>query len=233
MPEDIAFDGEATEFTIPELKNYAIVDLDGHDPGVLTSVYSDRDFDLSADPSAPQWRSVPSVSAPLDTTVRSRWTRDSLYLLYTCPYRSLGLKPAPVLDRETPQLWNWDVAEAFIGADMKNIGQYREYQLSPQSEWVDLDIDVQNPKPGGGMPWNSGFKVRGRIDEAHKIWYGEMRIPLASIAERPFHAGDHLRLGLFRITGSSSDRELVAWQPSYRRSFHVPEAFGTLVLQPR
>jgi hypothetical protein len=240
MPEDLAVDKDATEFTIPELKTYAVIDLDARGPGVLTSVRSDRDFDLTADPKSPEWRSIPPAKVPLDvagqtlpmaaTEVRSRWTRDSLYLLYACPYRSLSLKPSPATDRETPQLWNWDVAEVFIGADMKNIGQYREYQVSPQGEWVDLDIDVVNPKPGGGMSWNSGFTVKARIDETHKIWYGEMRIPLSSIAARSFNAGDQMRVGLFRITGVPPERNLVAWQPSYRRNFHVPEAFGTLVL---
>jgi len=89
---------------------------------------------------------------------------------------------------------------------------------------------VQSPKPDGGMGWNSGFTVKARVDEAKKIWYGEMRIPLASIAAREFKAGDKLRLGLFRITGRPEEKNLVAWQPSFRRNFHVPEAFGTLVL---
>jgi hypothetical protein len=29
------------------------------------------------------------------TEVRSRWTKDSLYLLYVCPYEELYLKPDP------------------------------------------------------------------------------------------------------------------------------------------
>ena len=96
---------------------------------------------------------------------------------------------------------------------------------------MDLDIDVSNPKPEGGIGWNSGFQVKARIDEAAKIWYGEMRIPLASIAAREFKSGDRVRLGLFRITGPGDEHTLVAWQPSFRRNFHVPEAFGTLVLE--
>lgn len=239
MPaEDVVTDAGGTEFTIPELRAYAVVDLDAAETGTLKSAYSERDFDLTADPAAPQWRSTAAVrmdrgalgepAPPGVTEVRSRWTRDALYLLYSCPYRNLKLNPSPSTDRETPQLWNADVAEAFIGADAANIGQYREYQVSPQGEWVDLDIDVVSPKPAGGMGWNSGMTVKARIDEARKTWYGEMRIPLTSIAGRTFNAGDRLRLGLFRITGS--ERDLIAWQPSFRRSFHVPEAFGVLLL---
>jgi hypothetical protein len=241
MPEDIAMDDAATEFTIPEFRTYAVVDLDQHEPGTLASAHSDRNFALTADPNAEPWRSAPSVKVdrlasgdPVPTgatEIRSRWTSDSLYLLYICPFRQLYLKPDPFTDRDTPQLWNWDVAEAFIGADGQNIGQYREYQMSPQGEWVDLDIDVVHPKPDGGIAWNSGYEVKARIDNEHKIWYGEMRIPLASIAARQFKAGDRLRLGLFRIAGPPDERFLVAWQPSFRRNFHVPEAFGALVLR--
>ena len=66
---------------------------------------------------------------------------------------------------ETPRLWNWDVAEAFIGSDFERIGRYKEFQVSPQSEWVDLTIDRENPKGQEGMRWNSGYAVKGRIDQ--------------------------------------------------------------------
>ena len=241
MPaEDVVVDGTGTEFSIPDLKTYAVVDLDSKSPGELISKYSDRDFELTADPNAPVWRGTTPVKIATDafasalpfgaTEVRSRWTHGALYLLYSCPYTALNLKPAPDMSEETQQLWNWDVAEAFIGADITNIGAYREYQVSPQGEWIDLDIDVEQPKPDGGASWNSGMKVKARIDQARKVWYGEMRIPFQSIAARDFHPGNRLRLGLFRISGTEPDRSLAAWQPSFRRNFHVPEAFGTLVL---
>lgn len=242
MPaEDIVVDESGTEFTIPEIRNYAIVDLDAGAPGVLHSAFAPGDFELTADPSAPQWKAAPKVTfqrnsagkaVPIGPTeVRSRWTNDSLYLLFVSPFDQLHLKSNPVTDKDTPQLWDWDVAEAFIGADFENIGQYREFQVSPQGEWVDLDIDVVNPKPRLGMEWNSGYRVKARIDHAGKVWYGEMRIPLSSIAARPWTAGDRMRLGLFRCTGLPPDRMFIAWQPAFRRTFHTPEAFGTLVLQ--
>ncbi len=236
--EDIVVDDAATEFTIPELKNYAVIDLDSRGSGELKSKFSEHDFELTADPSAPHWREAPLTKIDTDvharpvtaTEIRSRWTRGALYLLYTCPYRSLSLHPSPVTDRETNLLWNWDTAEAFIGSDMTKIGQYREFEVSPQGEWVDLDIDVEHSQPGGGIGWNSGFTVKARIDEAHRIWYGEMRIPLASIADKKFQTGDRLRLGLFRLGGTANNRELNAWQPPFRGNFHTPEAFGTLLL---
>ena len=85
------------------------------------------------------------------TEIRSRWTDKTLYLLYTCPYDELNLKPDPNPAAETPRLWNWEVAEAFIGTDFDHIAHYKELQVSPQSEWVDLDINREDSKAAGGM----------------------------------------------------------------------------------
>ena len=49
-------------------------------------------------------------------------------------------------DIETNELWNWDVAEVFIGSDFKNIRRYREFEVSPQAEWVDLDLNLDAPR---------------------------------------------------------------------------------------
>jgi hypothetical protein len=209
-------------------------------PAALESAHAERDFDLSADPNRPEWKDAPRVVMDRDyqgnplappTEVRSRWTKDYLYLLYICPYEALNLKPEPPSEAETPRLWNWDVAEAFIGSDDERIWRYKEFQVSPRGEWVDLDIDRQDPKGQVGMKWNSGYTVRGRIDEAAKVWYGEMRIPFAAIDARPPQAGRELRVGLYRIAGVAPKRMYYAWRPTGQTTFHVPEAFGTLRLR--
>lgn len=165
------------------------------------------------------------------TEIRSRWTRDNLYFLFICPYQELYLKPGPVADKETNRLWNYDVAEVFIGWDFQNIRRYKEFELSPQGEWVDLDIDRDHPLPEGGWLWNSGFEVMARIDRAAKIWYGVMRIPWKSIDERRPQPGNQLRVNFYRMQGPPPQRKMVAWQPTHSRTYHVPESFGTLRLE--
>lgn len=209
-------------------------------PGVVVSVEMASDVAPTASPSAAHWTGVPAVTLDQDylgvriegrpTEVRSRWTRTHLYLLYTCPYDTLHLKPLPDVSVETPRLWNWDVAEAFIGSDAVNIARYKEFQVSPQGEWVDLDIDRADAAGQQGMIWNSGFDVKARVDEAARVWYGEMKIPFAAIDPRAPARGRTLRVGLYRIAGSDP-RTFYAWQPTGQRNFHVPEAFGTLRLQ--
>jgi hypothetical protein len=210
-------------------------------PAVLESAASPGDLPLSTDPAAAMWATAPRVLADRDkmgapvagppTEIRSRWTKDHLYFLFICPYAELNLKPDPTRTEETPRLWTWDVAEAFIGSDDEHIWRYKEFQVSPQGEWVDLDIDRREPKPQGGAGWNSGFTVAARIDTAARVWYGAMRIPFEAIDTRPPHAGRELRLGLFRLAGRGEPRATYVWQPTMQASFHVPEAFGILRLR--
>src|SRR5262245_49764608 len=89
---------------------------------VLESRKAPADFALTADANSPEWRAVSGVVMQSDyfgalvpnhrTEVRSRWTSRHLYLLFICQYEELNLKPEPNTSAETPQLWNWDVAEA-------------------------------------------------------------------------------------------------------------------------
>jgi hypothetical protein len=208
---------------------------------VLESYAVSRDWEPAADPATPEWTGIAGVelskgffgeAVPLaPTTVRSRWTPKYLYLLFSCPWRKLYLKPHPVTDTETNLLWNWDVAEAFIGSDYLKTSRYKEFQVSPQGEFVDLEIDQEDPKAQKGIEWRSGIAVAARIDTHKKIWYGEMRIPFASLDIKTPHAADELRLGLFRIEGPEPKRTYVAWRPTGATTFHVPAAFGSLVLK--
>jgi len=206
----------------------------------ITALQADHDVPLTPDPSAAFWRQAQPVFITGDTygtpvpshrtEVRSRWTQDSLYLLFTAPYEELNLKPSPDTASETNRLWNWDVAEAFIGSDFQNIRRYKEFELSPQGEWVDLDIDLDKQGDKDAWKWNSGFKVNARIDPEHQTWYGAMRIPFSALSSRPAAPGETFRINLFRCQGPTATRHYLSWQPTMGKSFHVPERFGTLVL---
>ena len=211
-------------------------------PGVIESRRARSDFALTANPDAPPWRGIsgifmqngPRGEAHPDhrTEVRSRWTSDTLYFLFICPYHELHLHPNPAAAGETNKLWDWDVAEVFVGADFDHIRRYKEFEMSPQGEWVDLDIDRDHPLPEGGWLWNSGFEVKARIDPEKKLWYGEMRIPLKSVDTRPPAPGIEMRINFYRCQGADPHRVYIAWQPTHAATFHVPEAFGLIRLEP-
>jgi hypothetical protein len=206
----------------------------------IQSVWADSDPTLDTNPAAAFWRGSAPVYVDSDahgkpdpkyrTEIRTRWTNKYLYILFICPYEELYLKPNPVTSAETNELWNWDVAEAFIGSDFKNIRRYKEFEISPRGEWVDLDIDLNKPHHEDGWTWNSGMEVSARIDDAAHIWYGAMKIPYSAIDTRPPATGNVLRINLFRSQGPPSARHQLAWQAPMKDSFHVPERFGTLTL---
>lgn len=209
--------------------------------GVLASRSIASDFDLTADPERPQWKGAAAVVAAQDrygkpqpearTEIRSRWTKTHLYFLFTSKYETLHLKPDPSTTKETWGLWDWDVVEVFIGDDFENINRYKEFEVSPRGEWVDLDI-LKGAKPDAqaGWKWNSNFEFKARIDEKSKVWHCEMRIPWSGIDRRPAKAGNELRLNLYRIEGAPPNRKYIAWQAVNSPSFHTPEAFGRLRL---
>lgn len=206
----------------------------------IQSTWSDVDPRLDTDPTSAFWRGSATIFMDSNphgqpdpkyrTEIRTRWTNKNLYLLFICPYEQLYLKPNPVSSAETNKLWNWDVAEAFIGSDFQHIRRYKEFEISPQGEWVDLDIDLDYPNPEGGWRWNSGFEVSARIDDTAHVWYGAMKIPYSAIDTRPAAAGNELRVNLFRSQGPPSARHQITWQATMSDSFHVPERFGLLKL---
>ena len=208
---------------------------------VIESTFIARDWDPAADPNSPEWTGIKGVEATKGffgervslpaTEIRSRWTEKNLYLLFSCPYKKLHLKPNPDTSAKTNELWNWDVAEAFIGSDYLKTSRYKEFQVSPQGEFVDLDIDLGDQKANKGIEWQSGFTVAAQVDEKRLTWYGEMKIPFVSLDVKAPKAGYEFRIGLFRIEGSEPHRIHVAWRPTGANTFHMPGAFGSLVLK--
>lgn len=220
--------------------NLAIAVLTSAADGVLESRYAARDARLTADPQAVLWKDIAGVvtsngrhGEPIPgsrTEVRSRWTKRHLYFLFIAQYESMHLTPSPSTVKETWGLWEYDVAEVFIGWDREHIRRYKEFEVSPQGEWVDLDVDRDRSAKAVDWVWDSGFRSRTRVDAANKIWYCEMQIPWKSIDPRRPAAGAELRLNLYRIEGAPPNRKYIAWRLVNGPSFHAPESFGVLRL---
>lgn len=207
----------------------------------LRCTFSPTDSPLVLDPSGSFWKNASSVAFSHDflgkdsglkpTEVRVRWSKQFLYVLFVGRFEVLHLKPNPVVDRDTVPLWDWDVAELFIGSDFQNIQRYKEFEVSPQGEWVDLDIkkDLKH----FDWKWNSGFEPSARIDREAKVWYAGMKIPWKSIGGDEVKPGREYRVNFYRIEGPEPQRKYLAWQPTKAKSYHVPEEFGRMVLVDR
>jgi hypothetical protein len=208
---------------------------------LFESTKASSDMPLTTDQTSIFWRDTPPVFAERDAQgklatgrmeVRSRWTKGYLYFLFVCPYVELYLKPSPDTKNETNKLWNWDVAEVFIGSDFIDIQRYKEFEISPQGEWMDLDINLHNPNHEEGWVWNSGFEHIVRVDRENHVWYAAIRIPIEAIDSRRPQAGNSFRVNLFLSQGPPEGHKELAWQPPMSNTFHVPERFGLLELRP-
>jgi hypothetical protein len=199
---------------------------------------------LGVDPNSGPWKNASAASIvkdcsrtvdypDLETEVRGFWTDSHLYLLFTSPYRSLNLFLPARNGPDRDKLWDRDVVEVFLGDDWTHIRHYREYEIAPTGDRVDLAIDLDK-KGDDAKAWNSGWLTQARIDEGAKIWYASARIPLSSVSTAKVSPGTRWRMNLYRIDGNGpdSERRFLCWQPTCvvdRDPNHVPEAFGTLV----
>jgi hypothetical protein len=168
----------------------------------------------------------------LKTEVRAFWTDSDLYLLFASPYSELNLWLPADNTKDHIKLWDRDVVEFFLGDDWEDIKHYREFEIAPTGDWVDLAIDLN--KDTYDAKWDSGWQRQGRIDEKNHIWYAAARVPLRAVSEKQVQVGTRWRVNLYRIDGLGEDpvRHFMCWQPTCvvnRDPNHVPEHFGTLV----
>jgi hypothetical protein len=122
--------------------------------------------------------------------------------------------------------------EMFLGDDWTNIRHYREFEIAPTGDWIDLAIDLD--KKSYDKNWRSGWKTMAAVDETSHTWYAAARIPLKAITSQQVKDGTRWRANLYRIEGDGPDskRHFLCWQPTCapgRDPNHVPENFGTLV----
>lgn len=214
--------------------------MDSASSNAFHSLYAHGTDRLTADVADPFWLAAPPLSVyqspfgerlrSLATIVRSRWTEEHLYVHFECSFQTLHLKPEPRRDRKTWELWNWDVVELFLGDDWAHIERYKEFELSPQGEWLDVAIDRTPPDLERNRHWSSGFLTEARIDASGGTWNGAMRIPFASITTGPVVARKVFRANVYRMEGPPEARTFLAWKATGSESFHVPAAFGILEL---
>jgi alpha-galactosidase len=157
-----------------------------------------------------------------ETSVRLLWSPDYLFIRYDCRYRSIFVYEGGNCRRD--KLWMRDVAEIFLRPETGEPGRYREFEISPNGDWLDLDIFA-----GNKSILYCDLKSRVVVDPKHRIWTAEMAIP-TSCLDASLDPAAIWRLNLFRIEGEEPDRFYSAWRPTCtpQPNFHVPEAFGLL-----
>jgi uncharacterized protein (DUF362 family) len=185
------------------------------------------------------WRRAPEVRFATDykgqdtgivTRARFLWSPDALYALFTLEGAGLRTDRSRPVDVERVDLYEEDCVELFLTPDAARPQRYFEIELGPYGHFFDLDIDKDAHR--SDEKWSSGARIAAVQDEdAHRaVIEVALRAPDVT---RALVAGARLRLGLYRMEGRAPRRYL-AWSPprTPRPNFHVPEAFGTLVIDP-
>ena len=116
------------------------------------------------------------------------------------------------------------MVEAFLQPDPAHQYSYREFEVSPNGMWVDLDIF-----PAGRADLKSGLQRSVVKDEKSRVWIAELAIPMSSLTTK-FNPAAIWRANFYRVEGRKEPRTYLAWQPTHtpQPNFHVPTAFGKL-----
>jgi alpha-galactosidase len=194
-----------------------------------------KDTRMDAAHPAAEWRKAVPISfcsdwhgknpdRELQTEVRALWTRQTLYLRFECRYRELYVFADADPNGRRDHLWDRDVAEAFLQPDPAQPRYYKEFEVSPNGYWIDLDIS-----PAGGEDLKSGLQRSVWLDEKAHTWAAELAIPMKSLT-RKFDPTAVWRANFYRVEGTKEPRTYLAWQPTHtpQPNFHVPAAFGKL-----
>jgi alpha-galactosidase len=116
------------------------------------------------------------------------------------------------------------VAEVFIQPGSESGHTYKEIEVSPNGNWLDLALTN-----GKGSDLNCDMKSRASIDVKEKVWTAELAIPVHCLTGQ-FDPKSDWRVNFFRIEGLEPRRFYSAWHATktLKPNFHVPEAFGIL-----
>jgi alpha-galactosidase len=197
--------------------------------------YIDHELRLEDSPMAEEWRNASPIGFCADwqgrnpdpgreTRARALWSRRNLYLRFECRYRELFLFEDSAPSGRRDHLWDRDVVEAFLQPDPAHEYSYREFEVSPNGMWVDLDIF-----PGGPADLKSGLQRSVVVDEKSRLWTAELAIPMEALTKK-FDPSVIWRANFYRVEGRKEPRAYLAWQPTHtpQPNFHVPKAFGKL-----
>jgi alpha-galactosidase len=201
----------------------------------IVATYLAFEIELNASKRSQYWENTRPISfrtdwqgqnadPGLETVVRVLWNFQTLYLRFECRYRDLNVFDDGQPNGRRDHLWERDVAEAFLQPDPFRKRFYKEFEVSPNGMWIDLDIS-----PDGLADLRSGLRRSVFLDEESRIWSAELAIPLKALSAN-FDPRAVWRVNFYRIEGTQEPRKYLAWQPTgtSQPNFHVASAFGKM-----
>lgn len=166
-----------------------------------------------------------------ETDVASFWTSTYVYFAFHSKYTTLNVYAGEDTAKERWELWNRDVVEVFANPEPERVKHYYEFEVSPNNQWIDLEIDLDKT-PFNDAGWDSHFDHATHIDPQNHVWTCEMRIPVRAMNVRLMQPNMEWRINFYRADGPGQDavRRFMSWSPihSGKHTFHNPTSFGVI-----
>jgi uncharacterized protein (DUF362 family) len=186
------------------------------------------------------WSAAPPITFGTDwsgaktkasTRVRAAWSKGALYLLWELEGAGIEVDASRPVKTEREKLYEEDCVEVFFTPDAASPARYYEVEVGPLGHFFDIAIDRStSATKKSDTAWSSQPEIATKVDrERHRATI-EIALRSPDIV-RALGAGKKLPFALYRMEGKSP-RLYLAWSPTKtaKPNFHVPEAFGTLVL---
>jgi len=171
------------------------------------------------------WAGKPTT---VKTNVRFAWSEAALAMRWDLESAGLNVDESKPIDAERAKLYEEDCVELFLGSDPNDRNKYWEIEVGPRGHFLDIAIDRSAKK--SDVAWSSASAITTKVDRDKK------HVTIDVVVKSPdviavLKKGARLPLALYRMEGKEP-RLYLAWSPTRtaKPNFHVPEAFGTLIL---
>ncbi len=157
------------------------------------------------------------------TTLKLGSSSEELRVLFHCADTNAW---ATMTERDAP-LYEEEVVEVFLDP-VGDLRSYFEIEVNPLNAVLDLVLRRNRSGYVKDFSWRcDDLRTAARVTPTS--WTAELAIPFRSLVSDPPQPGARWRANFFRIDRpAETPRELSAWSPTGRGTFHVPERFGVI-----
>lgn len=165
----------------------------------------------------------------VSTRVRAMWSKRALYMFWELEGAGLAVDASRPVTSEREKLYEEDCVELFLGPDAAERTRYYEVEVGPLGHFFDLSVNRKTKK--SDVAWSSDPTIATKVDREHHRATIELALRSPDVTSA-LAKGAKLPLALYRMEGKGK-RLYLAWSPTNtpKPNFHVPEAFGTLILE--
>ena len=187
---------------------------------------------VTANPLAEMWRGIDAHALRLavdsapphqSTAVKSVWDADEWRVLFEISDTHVWA----TLTERGALLYQEEVVEVFIDP-VGDLQAYFEIEVNPLN--AILEVVARRNRSGytKDFAWRCAA-LRTAAQRTPTGWCAELSIPFPSLVAEPPPAGAKWRANFYRIDRPpGAERELSAWSPPGRGSFHTPERLGVI-----